>query len=103
MADSPVFALACEELERLTSLERLAARGTVRIALKKAGLDVASVDATQMTVVLRRVLPAELRSRGVEEAEQVCEALAAALAERRCEVAPDRASRAAETIERFGD
>jgi len=103
MADSPVFALACEELERLTSLERLAARGTVRIALKKAGLDVASVDATQMTVVLRRVLPAELRSRGVEEAEQVCEALAAALAERRFEVAPDRASRAAETIERFGD
>ncbi|HEY8494581.1 MAG TPA: hypothetical protein VIN04_11855 [Myxococcota bacterium] len=103
MADSPVFALACEELERRTALERLAARGTVRIALKKAGLDVADVDATQMMAVLRRVLPAELKSRGIEEAERICEAIAATIAERRFEVAPDRASQAAETIGRFGD
>lgn len=102
MADSPVFEHACVELERRTGLDRLAARGTVRIALKGAGLDVASVNAAQMGVVLRRVLPSELATRGIEDGAAVCEAIADALAAVRFEVGQDRASQAAATVARFG-
>jgi len=102
VADSPVFEHACAELERRTGLDRLAARGTVRIALKGAGLDVAGVNAAQMGVVLRRVLPSELATRGIEDAAAVCEAIAEALAAVRFEVGQDRASQAAATVARFG-
>lgn len=102
MADSPVFEHTCRELEQRTGLDRLAARGTVRIALRNAGLDVASVDATQMGVVLRRVLPKELGSRGVEDGEALCEAILAGLEAGSFDVAPDRAGAAASTLARFG-
>ena len=39
MADLTAFEQACESLEQLTELSRLEARGTLRIALKEAGLD----------------------------------------------------------------
>ena len=39
MPDSAAFEFACGQLETGTSLDRLAARGTVRIALKQAGLE----------------------------------------------------------------
>jgi len=79
MADSATFDLACSELERRTSLNRLEVRGTVRIALKNAGLD-GSVTPAQMKVVLERVLPAELKARGVADADGHCAAVAAKLA-----------------------
>lgn len=99
---SPVFDRTCEELERLTTLDRLAARGTVRLGLKSAGLDVESVDAAQMSVVLRRVLPGELETRGVGDAARICDAIADALAGIKIAVSPDRASQAAATVARFG-
>jgi len=102
MADSPVFERACTELEQRTSLDRLAARGTIRIALKSAGLDVAGVNAAQMGVVLRKLLPAELSTRGVEDAGALCETIANLLAGMSFEVAQDRAAQAAATIARFG-
>lgn len=77
MADSPAFDWVCSELERRTTLDRLEARGTVRLALKQAGLESRSVTAEQVQVVIQKVLPAELRSRGVEGDASVCEALAA--------------------------
>jgi hypothetical protein len=42
MADSPCFDRVCAALESETSLDRIEARGTVRLALKGAGLDAAS-------------------------------------------------------------
>jgi hypothetical protein len=72
MANASAFECACEVLEHDTGLERLAARGTVRIALKEAGLDAQSVQPTQMAVVVQRVLPELLRARGVETPEVVC-------------------------------
>src|SRR5574342_367611 len=78
MADSAAFDFTCTELERRTSLNRLEVRGTVRIALKNAGLD-GSVTAAQMKVVLERVLPGELRTRGIADAESHCAAVAAGL------------------------
>lgn len=75
----PIFEHIADGLERRTDLEKLEARGTVRLALKEAGLDAASLTASQALVVLSRVLPRELRARGVEGADSVCEALQTSL------------------------
>ena len=80
MADASCFDLACELLERDTSLDRLAARGTIRLALKAAGLDSRSVTPDQMSVVVGKLLPHELKVRGVESCEGVCAALQEKLA-----------------------
>jgi hypothetical protein len=80
MAESSAFSVTCEALERGTSLDRLEARGTVRIALKQAGLDPASVTGHEMSVVLSEILEAELSTRGVDDARAVCEGIQRSLA-----------------------
>lgn len=70
-----VFDFAAEQLERRTDLDRLEARGTLRLALKSAGLDPREVTAGQMAVVVGHVLEAELRTRGVDEPAAICQAL----------------------------
>lgn len=70
-----IFELVAEELERRTDLAKLEARGTVRLALKEAGLDARAVTPEQMIVMLQKVMPDEMRSRGVEQPEQICEAI----------------------------
>ena len=75
MADG-IFDFVAAQLEEHTPLERLEARGTVRIALKEAGLDPKSVTTAQMMVMLRRTMPVELDARGVDRAVDVCERLA---------------------------
>lgn len=80
MAASSAFERTCELLERETSLDRLEARGTVRLALKAAGLDSHDAAPGQMTVVVTKLLAGELASRGVEDADRVCAALGAELA-----------------------
>ncbi|MGH0032935.1 MAG: hypothetical protein ACQGVC_24345 [Myxococcota bacterium] len=102
MANSPVFDHTCDELERRSDLDRLAARGTVRIALQHAGLDASSVDAEQMTAVLGRVLPRELTNRGVASPEGLCQQIAESLARTSFDVTKDRAGAAADAIARFG-
>ncbi len=72
MADSGVFDFVCEELEARTSLDRIEARGTVRLALKEAGLEPRTVRAKQMSVVVNKVLIGELESRGIEDRDVVC-------------------------------
>jgi len=76
MADSTAFEWLCEALENETSLDRLEARGTVRLSLKEAGLAAASVTGKQLAVVAERVLPTELGARGIDEAEALCRRLA---------------------------
>ena len=78
MADS-VFDLVAEELEQRTDLAKLEARGTVRLALREAGLDPRAVTSDQMAVMLARVMPKEMHSRGLENAEQICETISAIL------------------------
>ena len=75
MGESAVFDLVSDELEQRSSLTRLEARGTVRLALKEAGLDPVTVTVPQMTVVLRKLLPRELKTRGVKDPQAYCEAL----------------------------
>ena len=81
MAESAAFALACEVLERDTSLDRLEARGTVRLALRAAGLEARDVNPEQMAVVVSKLLPQELESRGVGDGDGVCAALGERLAQ----------------------
>jgi hypothetical protein len=76
MADSATFEWVCGELERLTTFSQIEARGTVRIALKKGGLTAATATPAQTQVVIKRVLPDELRRRGCEGGQMVCDELA---------------------------
>lgn len=80
MPDSNAFATVSREIESRTELDRLEARGTVRLALQQAGLDAGSVTPGQMAVVLERVLPRELEGRGVAEAAPLCSQLASLVA-----------------------
>jgi hypothetical protein len=87
VADSPVFEWTCEALEQATSFDRLAARGTLRLVLKAAGLDARSVSNQQMDAVLRRALPGELASRGVAASDSVASRIADGLATARLDEA----------------
>jgi ABC-type amino acid transport substrate-binding protein len=78
MAES-LFEFVATALQQRTHFDKLEARGTVRIALKEAGLDPRSVNAEQMVVMLTRAMPKELQARGVERSEELCQALATAV------------------------
>ncbi|NNL66521.1 MAG: hypothetical protein HKP30_09785 [Myxococcales bacterium] len=78
--ESEAFTLVCEHLIQNTGLEPPAARGTVRLALKEAGLDAASVSAGQMRVVVTKLLPVELRSLRIADVEGHCHTLEGRLA-----------------------
>lgn len=82
------FELVAEALERETYFDRLAARGTVRLALRQAGLDARNVTSGEMRRVVELHLPAELECRGVENVTPFCARLAASLA--RLDRASDR-------------
>ena len=76
MLGSPAFAWTCAEIERVTALSELVARGTVRLALKQAGLEPQSVSGDQMAIVLREILPRELASRAIADAARLCSEIA---------------------------
>jgi hypothetical protein len=80
MADSAAFAHVSDALESATSFSRIEARGTIRLALKSAGLAASSVTPEQIRVVIERVLPVELENRGIPNPENVCRAITRGLA-----------------------
>jgi hypothetical protein len=75
MSGSPVFEWACALLENNTTMNRLQARGTLRLVLGSVGLDTATLTARQLRVVASKRLAKELRSRAIANADQLCEAL----------------------------
>ncbi len=79
MADAPAFDWMCARLEQESSLDRLEARGTVRLALKSAGLDARAVTPEQLKVVIEKILVGELETRGVEDSAGLCAGFARAL------------------------
>jgi hypothetical protein len=79
MADARAFDLVCARLEADAFLDRLEARGTVRLALKQAGPEARRVTPHQMAVVVARILPEELSSRGIEGGAGLCESIGAQL------------------------
>lgn len=78
MADS-LFEFIAAKLQAQTDLDQLEARGTLRIALKEAGLDPRNVTPAQMSVMLEKTMPRELLARGVEGVESLCQGLIAGL------------------------
>ena len=70
-----LFDFAAERLEHHTSLDRLEARGTLRLALKLAGLDPKDVTSEQLRVLFERVLPGEIKTRSVADPASVCSAV----------------------------
>jgi len=71
------FDLAAEQLEHHTDFGRLEARGTLRIALKAAGVEPKNLTGAQLRVVFAKVMPGELDSRGVGDVQDVCAAVLA--------------------------
>lgn len=63
-----------------TTLSEAQARGTVRIALRKGGLDPSTVDVDDMSRVLERIMPKELEVRGYADAKEICQSLRSTLA-----------------------
>lgn len=74
-----LFEFVAETLLEKTDLEQLEARGTLRLALKSSGLTAREVTPEQMDVIIKQVMPRELRVRGVDNPDGVCEALAQAV------------------------
>lgn len=81
MASSPAFEWLCNSLESATDFDRLEARGTVRIALKRAGLEAVGLTATHAQVVIEKLMPEELEGRGVADAASICSGLAGRVGE----------------------
>ena len=67
-----LFDIAAERLERCTALDRLEVRGTLRIALKRAGLDPNNLTVEQLRAVFEQLMPVELENRGVVDAVEAC-------------------------------
>lgn len=82
MAEASAFEFVCAEIEQATSLNALEARGTVRLALKSAGVDARSVSAAQLKVILDKLIPGELKKRGCEDADNLCKQIATRMAGR---------------------
>jgi hypothetical protein len=70
-----LFDLAAEKLEGSTDMDRLAARGTLRIALKEAGLDAHKLTIPQLRAVFEKLMPKELDARGVSDTAAACKAI----------------------------
>lgn len=80
MADSALFDRAAEILEAASNLDQLSARGTLRLTLRKAGVEPHSVTEEQLVAAIRTLLPGELAARGVDAPDRVCERMAGKLA-----------------------
>lgn len=79
MKETSNFDRVTEELEECSALNRLEARGTLRIALKESGFDAKSVAPDQLRVVIEKLLPQHLRDRGIPAPEEVCRQLVDAI------------------------
>jgi hypothetical protein len=70
-----LFDYAAQKLEALTGLDRLEARGTLRIGLKEAGLDAKQLTLPQLQVLFDKVMPQQLELRAIDDAKSVCSAI----------------------------
>jgi len=100
MAEAAPFDWLCSQLEARTELSLLEVRGTVRLALKSSGLDAASVRAEELAVVLERIVPNELQTRGVDDSDGLASELARLIREK--SFAGDEADGPDRVFERLG-
>ena len=67
-----LFDIAADKLGESSEMDRLAARGTLRLALKQAGLDVQNLTVPQLRAVFEKLMPQELEARGVPDPAATC-------------------------------
>lgn len=80
MAEAEAFEIACAALQEQTRLDRLEARGTVRLVLKEAGLEPRGATPRELAVAIERLLPEHLEARGEAGRQEFCQQLASRLA-----------------------
>jgi hypothetical protein len=73
--ETPLFDFAAQKLEQHTGFSQLEARGTLRIAVKSAGLELKSLTVDELRVVIEKLMPGELEQRGVEDTLSACAAV----------------------------
>ncbi|MFT5443986.1 MAG: hypothetical protein ACI8W3_003037 [Myxococcota bacterium] len=76
MSEAAFDSLA-QALEERTALSRIEARGTMRLAMKEAGVDSARFTVEQVEAVMRKVMPGELAARGIDNGQEIGESIAA--------------------------
>jgi hypothetical protein len=101
--DATLFDFAADRLEHHSTLDRLEARGTLRIVLKKAGLDTKRVKPDQMGVAIAKLMPRELETRGIEAADSVCGAIVDELATSWTQEDVSHGADSQEVFRRLGD
>ena len=77
--NSDLFALVADRLEALTELDRLQARGTLRITLKMAGVDAKKFTVAELEAVFATIMPDALTRCGATNAAEVCSSVLASL------------------------
>jgi hypothetical protein len=77
--DSDSFTIVADRLCELSDLDRLEARGTIRLAFKRAGVNVSSFGLDDLAAVFAKIMPDELAARGCTNAQAICEAIMASL------------------------
>ena len=75
MSDSPAFERMCAQLEEVTPLNRLEARGTIRLLLREAGLGAKTLSPREAVASVEKLLPEMLEARGIDEVASVCAAM----------------------------
>jgi len=97
-----LFDCAADELERHTELNRLEARGTLRLAIKRAGLDAKRLRFRELDAIFERVMPGQLATRGIDQPSSVCKAIMVAIARNANGVTLADAANTDEVIGRLG-
>ena len=75
MTEAALFDWAAEALQRASSLNRLEARGALRLALKRVGLDPGSLTRQELTSLLRGPLVKDLEERHLQDADGICRSI----------------------------
>ena len=77
--DSDAFTIVADRLCSLSELDRLEARGTIRLAFKQAGVDAGCFGMGELEAVFSRIMPRELEARGCSDSQAVCKAVMSSL------------------------
>lgn len=72
-----LFDRLADRLEQRTGFSRLEARGTLRLALREAGLEPGKLTREYARAVMEKMLPRELEARGIADAAALCASIAA--------------------------
>jgi len=74
-----LFTIVADRLCELSELDRLESRGTIRIAFKKAGVDVKRFGLVDLGAVFATIMPEELELRGCVDPGPTCDAIIGSL------------------------